>query len=76
MVVCHLETGPLESTLDIEAFVLLAAVQDRLVATDLRGHEVEGLNKAQPEFLALLVLGNRNVFDVSDEAEAVDAVMG
>ena len=74
-VVRHLQTGPPEAALYVEALVRLAAVQDRLVATDLLGHEIESLDETQAQLLALLVLGDGNVLDVSDEAEAVDAVM-
>ena len=73
VVVCHLETSAAEAALDIEALVRLTAVEDRLVAANLLGDEVEGLDQAQAELLALLVLGDGDIFDVSDEAEVVDA---
>ena len=43
----HLQPGPLEAALDVEALVRLAAVEDRLVGADLFGDEVEGLDQAQ-----------------------------
>ncbi len=72
IVVCHLEPSAAEAALHIEALVGLAAVEDRLVAANLLGDEVEGLDQAQAELLALLVLGDGDIFDVSDEAEVVD----
>lgn len=68
----HLQAGPLEAALDIEALVGLAAVEDALVAADLFGDRVEGLDDAQAKFLALLVLRDRNVLDVADQAHVVD----
>ena len=72
----HLQTRPPEAALDVEALVGLAAVEDALVAADLLGDVVEGLDKAEAELLALLVPGDGDVLDVSDGAEAVDAVEG
>lgn len=70
----HLQAGLAEAALDVEALVGLAAVEDALVAADVFGDEVEGLDEAEAELLALLVLGDGNVFDVADGAEGVDAV--
>lgn len=75
VVVSHLQASPPEAALDVEALVGLAAVQDALVAADLLGDEVEGLDDAQAELLALLVLGDRDVLNVSDGAEVVDAII-
>lgn len=72
----HLQTGPAEAALDVETLVGLAAVQDALVAADVGGDVVEGLDEAEAELLALLVAGNGNVLDVADGTEAVDAVWG
>lgn len=72
---CHLETRSLESALDVEPLVGLTAVQDALVATDVCGNEIEGLDDFESELLALLVLGYRYILDVSDETEVVDARM-
>lgn len=47
MVVCHLQTGPPKATLYVEAFVGLAAVQNRLIAPCLRSDIVEGLDESQ-----------------------------
>lgn len=69
----HLQTCPPEAALDVEALVCLAAVEDSLVAADLLGDEVECLDQPQTQLLALLVLGYRDVLDVSDEPEVVDA---
>lgn len=72
IIVRHLQAGPLEAALDVEALVGLAAVEDALVAADLFGDRVEGLDDAQAEFLALLVLRHGDVLDVPDQAHVVD----
>ena len=69
----HLQARPPEAALDVEPLVGLAAVEDGLVAADLLGDEVEGLDEAEAELLALLVAGDGDVLDVADGAEAVDA---
>ena len=70
----HLAARPLVPALDIEAFIRLAAVQDGLVAPQLLGQVVEGVNYAKSELLALLVPVDCNVFDVAGRAERVDAI--
>lgn len=69
----HLQPSPLETALDVEAFVCLAAVEDCLVGADLFGDEIEGLDQAQAKLLALLVFCDRDVLDVADQAEVMDA---
>jgi hypothetical protein len=71
--VCHLQTRPLEATLDVEALVRLRAVKNSLVAANVLRDKVQRLDDPQTKLLALLVLCNSNVFDVADEAEVVDA---
>lgn len=71
----HLQTRPPEAALDVEALVGLAAVEDALVAAHLLSDVVEGLDEAQTEFLALLVAGDGDVFDVTNGTEGVDAVV-
>lgn len=73
VVVGHLKASSSESALDVEAFVGVAAVEDTLVAANLLGDVVEGLDQAEAELLALLILGDGDVFDVADLAQAVDA---
>lgn len=73
VVVGHLKPSPLEAALDVEALVGLAAVEDGLIGTNLLSNEVEGLDQAQAELLALLVLCDRDVLDVADKAEVVNA---
>lgn len=63
----HLEPRPPKPALYIEALVGLAAVEDALVAADLLCDVVEGLDDAQAELLALLVLCDGDVLDVADE---------
>lgn len=69
----HLQPRPPEAALDVEALVRLAAVEDALVAADLLGDEVERLDDAEAELLALLVLCDGDVLDVADLSEVVDA---
>lgn len=73
VIVGHLQTSPPEAALDIEPLVVLAAVEDRLVAARLLRNEVERLDDAQAQLLALLVFGDGDVLDVSDGPEVVDA---
>jgi hypothetical protein len=62
-----------EAALDVEALVGVAAVEDALVAANLLGDKVEGLDESEAELLALLILGDGDVLDVADLAQAVDA---
>lgn len=48
VVVRHLQPSPLETALDVKSLVGLATVKDGLVAADLLGDEVEGLDQAEP----------------------------
>lgn len=73
VVVCHLEASSAETTLDVEALVDLAAVEDGLVAADVFSNVVKGLDHSQTKLLALLVLGDGDIFDVSNSAEGVNA---
>lgn len=74
VVVGHLQAGASKAALDVKALVRLAAVQDSLVAADLFGDEVEGLDQAKTKLLALLVFGDGDIFDVTDEAKIMDAI--
>jgi hypothetical protein len=67
IIMCHLQTRSLVSALDIEPLVCLATVEYALVTSNLLRDEVEGLNQFEAELLPLLVFGNRDVFDVTDE---------
>ena len=68
----HLQPRPLISTLHIEALIRLAAVQNALVAANLPGDIVEGLDHPQTQFFALLVLRHSDIFYVSHETEVVN----
>lgn len=70
---CHFQTGPLEAALDIEALVGFAAVQNGLVAARLLRNKVQRLDHPETQLLALLILGDGDVLDVSDRPEIVDA---
>lgn len=63
---CHLQARPLKSTFNIEPFVRLAAVEDALVAAYFDGDIVEGLDDFEPEFFALLVLCDGDVFNMAN----------
>lgn len=76
VVVGHLESRSSEAALEVETLVDLGAVKDGLVAADVLGDVVEGLDHAQAELLALLVLCDGDVFDVTDAAKAVNTVEG
>lgn len=67
VVVCHLESCPLESALHVEPLVRLAAIKNALVTAHLGRDEIEGLDNLEPELLALLVLRNGDILDVADE---------
>lgn len=61
----HLQTSPLEPTLNIETLVGFRTIQNRLVAANFLGDEIERLDELEAKFLALLVFGDRDVFNVS-----------
>lgn len=69
----HLEACSSEATLDVETLVGFAAVEDALVAADLLGDVVEGLDDSETELFALLVLCDGDIFDVAHGAQAVNA---
>lgn len=75
MVVSHLQASPLEAALDVKAFVGLGTVENRLVAADLVRDEVESLDQAQTQLLALLVLCDGDIFDVTDHSETVNTAV-
>jgi hypothetical protein len=74
IVVRHLQTRPLEPALDIEALVRLRAVKDSLVATHILRNKVQRLDDPQPKLLALLVLCDSNILNMTDETEVVNTV--
>ena len=73
VIVRHFESRPLKATLNVKALIGLAAVKDRLVAANLVGNEIECLDQPKTQFFPLLVLRNRNVFDMGDRSEAMNA---
>ena len=72
IVMRHLQPRPLKPALDIEPLIVLTTVQNRLIAADLLRDKIKRLNNAQPQLLALLVLGDSNVLNVPDKPELVD----
>jgi hypothetical protein len=71
----HFQSRPLESTFDIESLVRFRAIENTLIAPHIHSNEIKGLNYFQPELLPLLILRDRDVFDVSYNAEVVDAIL-
>jgi hypothetical protein len=69
----HLQARSPEAALDVEALVGFRAVKYRLVAPDVGGDVVQGLDDLQAELLPLLVFGHGDVFDVADETQVVNA---
>ena len=51
----HLQRLPLIPALDIEPFIDLATVENRLVTADVLGDIVKRVNQLQPKLFALLV---------------------
>jgi hypothetical protein len=71
----HLQPSPSKSTLYVEALVGLTAIEYALVAADLLGDVIERLNDPQSQLLALLILRDRDVLDVANYSQVVDAVL-
>jgi hypothetical protein len=74
IVMCHLQPRSLVSALDIEPLVRLAAVENALVTSNLLRDEIQSLDQLEAELLSLLVFGDCNIFNVTDETQVVDAV--
>src|SRR5947209_2941606 len=72
IVMGHLKPCSSVSTLHIESFVCLTAIQYALIASHLLCQVVQCLYEPQAQFLPLLILGNGNVFDMAHKTEAVD----
>lgn len=72
IVMCHLEPCSSVSTLYIESFVRLTAVQYALIAPHLLCQVVQCLYEPQAQFLPLLILGNGDIFDMAHKTEAMD----
>jgi hypothetical protein len=72
IVMGHLEPCSSVSTLHIESFVCLTAIQYALIASHLFCQVVQCLYESQAQFLPLLVLGNGDIFDMAHKTEAVD----
>ena len=68
----HFQPRPLESTLDIKSFICLTTIQYTLIAPNTLSHRIQRLYDPQPQLLALLILRDRDVLDVSDEPHVVD----
>ena len=69
---CHLQTGSFETAFDVEPFVSFATVQNGLVAAHLLRDIVQSLDDAQSKLLSLLVLRNRDVFNVANHSHIVN----
>lgn len=73
VVMRHLQSCSFEATLNVETLICLAAIQDTLVAANLFGNEIKRLDEFQSELFALLIFSHCNIFNVSDDAQIVDA---
>lgn len=71
----HLQTSPLESALHIEPLIGLRAIENGLVAACVFRHIVQCLYNPQPQFLPLLVFRDRNVLDMTHNAEVMYAML-
>jgi hypothetical protein len=69
---CHLKPCSSVSTLDIEPLIRFTAIQYALIASHLLCQVVQSLYESQTQFLALLVLGNGDIFDMAHKTEIVD----
>jgi hypothetical protein len=74
IVMCHLQPSSLVSTLNIESLVRLAAVENALVTSNLLRDEIQSLDQLEAELLSLLVFGDCDIFNVTDETQVVDAI--
>jgi hypothetical protein len=74
IIMCHLQPRPLISTLNVEALICFAAIQNTLIAPHLLRDKVQCLNELQSQFLPLLIFRDGDIFDVSYETEVMDAV--
>jgi hypothetical protein len=74
IVMCHFQPRSLVSALDIESLVRLAAVENALVTSNLLRDEIQSLDQLEAELLSLLVFGDCNIFNVTDETQVVDAM--
>jgi len=73
VVMSHLDSCLPIPALDIESYIFFAAVEDSFVASRVFCNEVEGLDEFDAKFLALLVCGNRDIFDVANGSKIMDA---
>lgn len=71
---CHLQPSSLVSALDVESLVRLAAIQNALVTPNLLRDEIQSLDQLEAELLSLLVFGDCNIFNVTDETKVVYAM--
>lgn len=68
MIMSHLNTSPLEATLDIKALIHLTAIEDSLITANMLRNIIQSLNHLQSQLLPLLILRNGNIFNMSDDA--------
>lgn len=72
VVVGHFEASSFETAFDVKPLIGLATVENAFVTTDLFCHMIESLDDSQSQFLALLIFGHSNIFDVADESHVVN----
>lgn len=73
IIVCHLKPSPLVATFDIETLIRFRTIEDSLVAPNLFRHIIQRLYDVKAEVFPLLVFGNCDILDMTDQAEIMDA---
>lgn len=74
IIVCHLKPSPLVATLDVETLIRFRAVEDSFVASNLLRHIIQCLYNVKAEVFALLVFGNGNILNMTDQTKIMDAI--
>lgn len=72
----HFNSRVVVPTLDIKRFILCAAIKNVLVAAEVLGDGVEGVEHGEAEVFALVGVGDCYFFYVAYEAAVVDALSG
>lgn len=69
----HVRSSFVVPTFLIEAFILLAAIQYRLTASDVQSNSVQSLYEPLPKMLTLMRFMDRDVFDMTHHAQIPEA---
>lgn len=71
-VVDHFHAGAVIAAFLVKCLLLLAAVEDGLVAAGVVGDGVEGVHEQAAEASALVLLGDANLLDMADSAAVMN----